>query len=151
MTPISETEATQDISPVKDSNLYEVLVHDRDVALQIPAPSRRRLGSLEVRVGADHQIFYGARKLDKRSLAERSAQNTQAKRHLAERVYRSGDGDNRVAGLRSYLHALSDIRRDQQSVELVTSIVKCSVDAVFARGALTEGQCLPVGLILDAL
>lgn len=150
MTPLLQTQATQDSPPVKDLESREVLVYDRDVALQIPAPSRRRLGSLEVRVGADHQILYGARELDKRSLAESSAQDTQAERHLAEGVHRSRDSNNRVARLCSDLHALSDIRRDQQSVELVTSIVKRSVDAVLARGALTKGERLPVGLVLDA-
>lgn len=93
--------------------MKESLVYDRDVALQIPTPSRRRLGSLEIRVGADHQILDSAGKLDKRSFAERSAQHTQAKRHLAEGVHRSRNSDNRVARLCSDLHALSDIRRDQ--------------------------------------
>lgn len=73
MTPLLQTQATQVILPVKDSELRESLVCDRDVALQISAPSRRRLGSLEVRVGADHQILNGTRELDQRSFAERSA------------------------------------------------------------------------------
>lgn len=61
---------------IRPSELPDSLEYNRNVALQESAPGWRRFGPLEVGVGADHEIFNGARKFYERSLAERSTQDT---------------------------------------------------------------------------
>lgn len=124
------------------------LKRNRNITFQISAPGGQC--PLEGSVGSKLQVLNGASPLDKLRLGPRSLQNSKAKRHARVRADAGWNGNGRVASLSSLLVALTDGGGNKQTAQAGAVVVQSIIDAL-AGSRLAKAECLPVGLVLDAL